>query len=120
MGKVYTGYFAQIKKHKAAGCKVISIARFSPKWFDGEECKTLAPSADLLNRYRSGITDSNAYDEEYIQYLTGIDVLNVVEGLRSEEDVILCCYEKPSDFCHRHVLARYCEQLGINITEYPV
>lgn len=41
---MYTGYFAQIRKYRETGLVPISIARFSPKWYNGFEYKKLAPT----------------------------------------------------------------------------
>ena len=41
--------------------------------------------------------------------------------LSGGKDVALCCYEKPGDFCHRHILAKWItENTGIEITEFGV
>lgn len=68
-------------------------------------------------------------DEEYIRMYRN-DVLRLVDArsfVRQLEeaghgmDVALCCFEKPDDFCHRHILAQWLtEQTGIEIKEYGV
>lgn len=36
-----------------------------------------------------------------------------------EKDVVLLCYEKTGDWCHRHILARFLnEQFDLGVTEY--
>ena len=107
---------------KYTDCDVISIARWSPKWFTGEECKILAPSANLLERYRNGITNSDDYTKEYTAYLDSLDLTELINNLTAREhDIVLCCYEKPTDFCHRHVLAEYCnKKYGTDIIEYTI
>ena len=32
------------------------------------------------------------------------DIIKVLEQIANGKDIILCCYEKPGDFCHRHIL----------------
>ena len=49
---------------------------------------------------------------EYIQELhdrglTQEKVKYFFETLGGDRDIILCCYEKPGEFCHRHVLANW-------------
>lgn len=33
-------------------------------------------------------------------------------------DICLLCYEKPDDFCHRHLLAKWFAKAGIDVVEY--
>jgi len=45
---MFTGYFGQVKNYpKDKNYKYISIARFNKFW-NGEECKKLAPPADII------------------------------------------------------------------------
>lgn len=34
------------------------------------------------------------------------------------EDIALICYEKPSDFCHRHLVAEWLNQNGFKCEEW--
>ena len=39
----------------------------------------------------------------------------------SEHDCVLLCYEKPGDFCHRHILANWLEEnFGFKVEEFRV
>ena len=33
-------------------------------------------------------------------------------------DICLLCYEKPDDFCHRHLIAKWFAKAGIDVVEY--
>lgn len=46
--KLYTSYFAQVKKLKEAGVVPVSISLKSPFWFKGEQVKELAPTPKIL------------------------------------------------------------------------
>ena len=47
--------------------------------------------------------------------------LTNIERLANGKDVALCCYEKPGDFCHRHLVAKWMnEKLGVQIEEFGV
>ena len=41
---------------------------------------------------------------KYQEELNGINIREKLKAIANGKDVILCCYEKPSDFCHRHIL----------------
>lgn len=110
---LYTGYFAGLK-HVPESIVPISIAQFPIKGWAGLSYPKLFPPKDLL----AWVKQSGKHEEfkaEYIkQVLQGLDpetVKHEIELLTKGKDAILCCYEKPTDFCHRHIVA---EWLGIS------
>lgn len=118
---IYTGYFAKVRKYEEAGLVPISIARWSPKWFQGERCVELSPSDGLLTYYKAGAVSEEDFEEQYIAELDNLDMLTLLAEIASDKDIVLCCYEKSSDFCHRHILAKYLQdKYGITVTEVEV
>lgn len=120
--KVYTSYFANSKKLASAGIKVIGIALYPPKWFYGMSLKSVAPTASIL--YAKNQTQEQ-YTERYKrEVLSRVDAQKFMADLRSMgqgQDIALCCFEKPGDFCHRHILAEWLsEKTGETIKEYGV
>lgn len=121
--KFYTGYFSYVKRYEEAGLLPISIARYSPKWYTGYRVPFFAPSKDLLSRYKNGITSKEEYEKEYMAYLDqNYEVIKeYFEDASDGCNIVFCCYEKPSDFCHRHLLAKWVtNNLGIEMKEYEV
>lgn len=117
--KIYTGYFAKIGRYEAAGLTPISIARWTPTWFTGECCPALAPRATLLDAFKHGTVSESEFEKEYMRELDELDVKKIVEDAAGDRDVVLCCFEKSSDFCHRHILALYLRRnYGMQIYEY--
>ena len=119
---VYTGYFSRVKKYTEADLIPISIARYSPKWWNYDTCSLLAPTSGLLMRYKAGKVNPEEYEREYREYLDNINVKAILENLiPGKRNIILCCYEKPGDFCHRHIFADYVfEHFGIKMEEYII
>ena len=118
---IYTGYFAKLKVYEEANLVPVSITRYRPKWFKGEECKLFAPSADLLDRYKADCISKEDFTARYIAQLDEMASGKIAENVARKRDIVLCCYEAPGDFCHRHILANYLnEKFNMNITEYPV
>lgn len=121
---MYTGYYAKAKHYADCGLVPVAISLHPPVWFDGLRYPLLAPSASILNGYRYGNfkDDTGHYvrrfteeilgrlDREKVKrdltYLTGTDCTKIV----------LLCFERPGDFCHRHIVASW---LG-DCTEYEV
>ena len=115
---IYTSYFANWRKFPKE-YKVVSISRFSPKYFDGINFDILSPSKDLLSRYKNGIITEEEYTKEFTEYLSKLDKANIISMLNSiGENLILCCYEKPTDFCHRHLVSAWLRNHGISCREW--
>ena len=118
---IYTGYFAQLKKYQEAGLTPVSIARITPSWYQGYVIPELAPSKSLLYRYKAGEVTQDAYIKEYTQQLDHMRWGGLMKKLKTYgDDVVLLCYEKSSDFCHRHILAEYLTESWQPVREYQI
>lgn len=118
--RIYTSYFGNSKKLQQAGIKVIGISLYPPRWFNGISLKQVAPTKSIL--FSNGQTQEDytrRYRSEVLSRQDMQQFLKTVEQASGGQDVALCCYEKPEDFCHRHILADWIkEKLGIEISEY--
>ena len=106
-----TSYFARYK-----GSTGVSISAKSPVGWKGKEYKKLAPKYWFLMQYKED-RDKEHYIHHYKkEVLDKLDPQTVYDELG--HDAVLLCYEKPSDFCHRHIVAEWLnESLGLFITE---
>lgn len=124
---IYTGYYAQMKRYRQMGLIPVSIAYLTPQWYDGEVCFELAPSRTLLKRWKQGEITEEEYTKQYLHHLDN-DVqwskvwkkLKQISAKYDGSDLVLCCYEKAGDFCHRHILAEYLTETGIDVVEVPI
>lgn len=119
--KIYTSYFGNSKQLYNANVEMIGIARYKPRFFSGFNVVTVAPKPFML--------DENMTEEEYISHyqklvLEPLDVNKFIEMLKTMgrgKDVALCCYEKPGQFCHRHLLAEWLnKKANLGIKEFGV
>jgi uncharacterized protein YeaO (DUF488 family) len=123
---IYTSYFSKLKK-LPKDIIPVSICAKAPSWYDGLEYKKLAPSYDILMQYKS-----NPNEEVYIKRFkeeilnkrlpsqTVVDLLALVgnfKGLNYSPSICLVCYEKPTDFCHRHLVADWLKENGYSCEE---
>lgn len=117
--KIYTSYFAMLKK-LPSDVVPISICGKAPAWFSGAEYKTFAPKYGFFMEWKQN-KDNNYYikcfNEQVLQNLSVEKVLNELSVLSGGKDICLVCYEKPSDFCHRHLVANWFKYFGINVEE---
>ncbi len=114
--KIYTSYFAMLR-HIPKDIVPVSISLYAPPGYQGLTLKSLAPTKELLARYKK---DSNeeAYTEafsEILEKLTPDAVYHVLEKMTGGRDCVLLCYEKAGSFCHRNLVAQW-----MNANEYDV
>lgn len=111
---IYTSYFAKMRKmtpEQQAQC--VSIARFKPRGVKMPEYQRVAPEKEILFQYKQD-GDKEAYTAKYREQLKRLNPSVVATTLDGK---ILCCYEKSSDFCHRHILAEWLRQHDIECEE---
>ena len=137
---IYTSYFAQMKNFPY-GYIPISICGKAPEYYSGLQYKKLAPTKDFFLKWKEN-QDNNFYIEQYnSRVLSGLNPYEVVEDLihlippqiqmlnsitncpiwdNPNINIVLLCYEKPDDFCHRHLVADWLSSNGINVKELEI
>jgi len=112
---LYTSYYAKSGNNP----KAISISAKAPDYFIGKRYVDLAPTWDMINQHKNHIISHEQYTERYLDLLINIrklDPFKVVEDL--QDGAIMLCYEKPTDFCHRHIVAKWItDNTGIKVVE---
>lgn len=133
---IYTSYFAKLKS-LPGNIIPISICGKAPDWYKGLQYKKLAPKYDFfmewkkthdndyyMKCFKEQVTDKlNVYETVYDLYEkigiyldeTGIDFTS-----KSVNDTHICliCYEKPMDFCHRHLVAKWLNDNNFKCEEW--
>jgi len=109
---VNTSYFSK----SGALPKAVSIARSHPSGWHGREFKQLAPPWELVNLYKLN-GDEVVYTDLYQRLV--LDKLDPEEVYKElGEDAVLLCWEGPSKFCHRKLVAEWFKKnLGIEVKE---
>jgi hypothetical protein len=114
-----TSYFANIKNVASP----LAICARSPSFYTGPELKILAPKYSIFVAYKNGEIGPEEYTVQYKkQVLRPLDPKEVWDRIVSiaGKDATLLCYEKPSDFCHRHIVADWLSsRLKIKVVELP-
>lgn len=122
---IYTTYFAKLKS-LPENIIPISICGKAPDWYKGKQYKKLTPKYDFFIKWKE------THDNEYYikcfkeQVLSQLDVLTVLRNLIDflppdgchNKEIALVCYEKPSDFCHRHLVADWLNENGVQCCEW--
>lgn len=121
--KIYTSYYTKAAKLDEDDFVFVQISLSSPKWFPHNLVKflSLAPTWDLLNSYKSGeIEFEEQYDKKYYEILNSLDKNKIIAKLnwlkeKTNKNVVLLCWEKDRNECHRSLLANW---LDIGVIEY--
>lgn len=117
--EVFTSYFGMKAKLEEAGILPVSIALWKPRWYEGLEYKKIAPKAFMLKGEYSQDEYIMFYQRFILDKLKVDEVLEDLERLGDGKDIALLCYEKPGDFCHRHLFAEWLlKQTGWEIQEF--
>ena len=119
--KIYTSYFSNGAKLAKSGIMMIGIALYPPKWFTGLSNKYVSPSWDILHNSKSKEDYVQRFNSEILAHRDPKAFLSAIEKMANGKDVALCCFEKPDDFCHRHLVAKWLnEKLGIQVEEFGI
>lgn len=137
---LFTSYFGKLKSLPKSIIP-ISICAKTPEWYKGPQYKKLAPKYDFFMEWKKN-QDNNYYVKCFNeQVLSNLEPFHVYKNLYDiaqdfvaslpEDDtrkklheigtpycVALICYEKPEDFCHRHLVADWLTSSGFRCTEW--
>lgn len=136
---VYTSYFGKWRKINGWVFPV-SIVRYKPEWFGGPNYSKLAPPSDLLMEWKNDPCNDDYFGIKRRQYneavLDKLDVHQVAKELEEmlpyklheklkgksvfesqRAHIVLLCFEKPCDFCHRHFVAQWLTKNGYKCEE---
>ena len=131
---IYTSYFAKLRR-LPENVIPISICGKAPDWDSGPQYKKLAPKYDFFMEWKRTNDDDfyvKCYKEQVTDKLDVERVLNELQAkipseireqmdepiwLSSKWSIALICYEKPSDFCHRHLVTEWLRKNGYECEE---
>lgn len=131
---IFTTYFARLK-NIPKNVIPVSICAKAPQWYDGLQYKKLAPKYGFFSEWKK--TQDNDYYIEHFnsEMLDTLDFQRVLDELQvmlpedvkekmqspvwrnADWHIALVCYEKPADFCHRHLVSKWLAEHGIPCNE---
>ena len=95
----------------------VAICQYPPSYYAGRIYRALAPSVDLLRAYKIGWVSQESFVTRYREEtLSKLSAQRVFDDLGNS--AILLCHEKPGEFCHRRIVAKWLEsELSIEVPE---
>lgn len=117
---IYTTYFAKLRKLPKHIIPV-AICGKMPAGYTGLQYKQLAPRFDFFTEWK--VTGDNdyfvrSYNDIVLGSLSQSFVVDTLKSMTGSEDIALVCYEKSTDFCHRHLVADWLRAAGIQVEEF--
>lgn len=115
MIKIYTSYFSGIRKYNLPIHECVSIAIYPPKGVAVPSFPQLFPTSSILRAYKNMVISDQQYETRYKEEV--LSKLNPSEVAKKLAGKVLLCYEKPENFCHRHIVAAWLAENGCAIVE---
>lgn len=119
---IYTSYFGKLQELEKNNLVPVAICGGIPDWYKGKWYRKLAPSWSIWSEYDKS-KDSVRYTERFVD-----EILNKRDPKKCYQDLceltgktyafVMLCYEKPNQFCHRHLVADWFNQHGIICREW--
>jgi len=116
---IYTTYFGNLRK-LPSDIVPIAICAKVPDWYKGLHYKAFAPKYDFFIKYKQDGDEKSFTEQYYSRVLFNLcpyDEKRKLFELSNGKDIVLVCYEK-DDFCHRHLVAKFFNQVGIECIEW--
>ena len=107
---IYTSYLAKLKQHPEW------VTRFGNRIYFvmiGRGNNAVAPTLEMLTKYKVS-KDWEGYEKEYVRRLQDSNAfswMGRIAHIAHKEDVLLVCYEKSNEQCHRRLLAEEIQHL---------
>lgn len=131
---IYTSYFAKLRS-LPDNVIPISICGKAPDWYKGLQYKKLAPKYDFFMKWKENHDNDyyvKCFNEQVLDKLNAERVVKELDNLLLNQTttigyngdlkevprIALICYEKPSDFCHRHLVADWLNKNGFECKEW--
>jgi uncharacterized protein (DUF488 family) len=79
--------------------------------------KKLAPTKELLDRYRDDSISWNTYEKKFEDLLRDREVEKSLDRREFEKNTVLLCSEHKPDQCHRRIVIEYLDEMWGNVNE---
>lgn len=121
---IYTTYFAKLKT-LPKDVIPIAICGKVPSWYEGLSYRAVAPKYEFFTEWkRSGDNEYyiKCFNEQVLSVLNPTKVVYDLYYLAGKPpcscDIALVCYEKSTDFCHRHLVSAWLRAYGYACEEF--
>ena len=121
---VKTSYFGRLRSLGPSGYYLVRVCNRAPSGiaFDADLLPVIPGWQQLVVPYKEGVITEAEYEARYLRCLDGRreEILAAVGDIirkAGEREPLLLCFEKPPQFCHRHILAGWLRREGLDVEE---
>ena len=116
---IYTSYYAKARYIKNA--ILVQVSNSAPMQVD-YTIRPAIPAWRLVSAHKNKQITNEEYTEKYVADTDFAAVkakLDAIQAANEGKDIILLCYERSGNFCHRHILAKKLnEDYDLSIKEW--
>lgn len=124
MNEVFTCYYAEAKRLSPQRWEFVQISNSLPKWWEYPVTllQSFVPPWYIVERYKR-FGDFKMFESEYRLYISkNLEYVNrdiiTLRKLAENKNVVLLCYERSDQPCHRTIAAKVIEEMtGMEINE---
>ena len=118
---IYTSYYSSpvLRKISPEELIPVSISLYPPKGWTGHHYLPLCPEKDIFREVKS-TGNHQTYVRQLLDQLDHLDPAHVLNDLRNMsrgKPVVLLCFEKFENQCHRNVVKQWFNNNGIHVEE---
>lgn len=118
---IYTTNYTKASRLSEKYYLKVSISYYRPREFKGMQIQSFAPTKELLEDYKNGLSPEQ-YELRYREQINKLaDIYSFFQIMAKQakgRNILLLCYEKKNAFCHRHILSDIIyERYGYRIKE---
>ena len=109
---IYTSYFANYKNIDPM-YQCIAISNSKPAYAFIPHIKRLAPPWSIVKKYKAEPIPSAPFQSDYLRYIhinIGPEEIKDCLIQFESDNIVLMCYEKDANICHRTILADYIKE----------
>lgn len=119
---IYTSYFGKLKS-LPDNIIPIAICGRRPNWYKGLHYNKLAPKYEFFIKWKQNHDNDyyiKCFNEQVLSELNPEEVLADLLYMIpfGNMDIALICYEKPDNFCHRHLVREWLNKNNIPCKEW--
>lgn len=113
--RIYTSYYSRVSRIDTSEYLLVRVSNTSPEWFEKKLYKidsNVYPDWTTINNYKSGEITRDEFRALYARKITSqtqpefiYQELENLGRLYGKENIVLLCWEKDAQACHRTMLA---------------
>lgn len=115
--RIFTGYYGNHRQYKKNGLFLVSISigKFKYGEIDGD-IDELKPTYVML---KNGYNEQD-FQKNILSKTSPQTIVNKLKTIGNGKNVVLLCYEKNENDCHRNYVSRWLNENGVACEEYIV